>query len=85
MPLRPFGRNTRAIATSQVNLLSFVLLLIAGTTQNAFAQNQPLTIFKNYFVTGDYVVAGWNEGAPDGTRARRKPREKLTTDGRIAM
>jgi len=24
-------------------------------------------LFKNYFVTGDYVVAGWVEGAPDGS------------------
>ena len=25
----------------------------------------PLNIFKNYFVTGDYVVAGWVQGSPD--------------------
>src|SRR4029077_13514257 len=32
------------------------------------AQNgTPLGIFKNYFVTGDYVVGGWVEGAPDGS------------------
>jgi hypothetical protein len=24
-----------------------------------FGQNSPLSLFKNYFVTGDYVVAGW--------------------------
>jgi len=33
----------------------------------AQAGTNPLNIFKNYFVTGDYVVAGWVEGAPDGT------------------
>ncbi len=27
----------------------------------------PLTIFQNYFVTGDYVVAGWVQGTADGS------------------
>ncbi|HXJ39506.1 MAG TPA: hypothetical protein VNH18_09510, partial [Bryobacteraceae bacterium] len=27
----------------------------------------PLQIFRNFFVTGDYVVAGWLENAPDGS------------------
>jgi hypothetical protein len=30
-------------------------------------RNKPLNIFQNYFVTGDYVVAGWSKGAPDGS------------------
>src|SRR6267154_364418 len=34
--------------------------------QPALAQ-APLGIFKNYFVTGDYVVSGWTESAPDGS------------------
>jgi hypothetical protein len=44
-------------------------LMIFGFAQSALAQagTNPLTIFKNYFVTGDYVVAGWVEGTPDGT------------------
>ena len=33
--------------------------------QTAQAQTNPLNIFQNYFVAGDYLVAGWVEGAPD--------------------
>src|SRR5260370_3988912 len=45
------------------------LLLIGGFPRPAKAQNgiNPLNIFQNYFVTGDYVVAGWRAGAPDGS------------------
>src|SRR4029077_14586134 len=45
------------------------LLTLFAFAQPALAQttNDPLQIFKNYFVTGDYVVAGWVEGAPDGS------------------
>jgi len=45
------------------------LLLIFGFAQSSLAQTgtNPLNLFKNYFVTGDYVVAGWVEGTPDGT------------------
>ncbi|HEX5236459.1 MAG TPA: hypothetical protein VFW25_14155 [Silvibacterium sp.] len=44
-------------------------LLIEGFLGSAFGQNgtNPLNIFQNYFVTGDYVVAGWVKGAPDGS------------------
>src|SRR5882724_861544 len=42
------------------------LLLVFAQTASAQA-GTPLGIFKNYFVTGDYVVAGWVEGAPDGS------------------
>jgi hypothetical protein len=44
------------------------LLMMVGL-QPALGQNgtNPLTIFQNFFVTGDYVVAGWVEGAPDGS------------------
>ena len=47
---------------------SFILtLVIAGLAQVGFSQagTNPLFLFKNYFVTGDYVVAGWVEGPPD--------------------
>jgi hypothetical protein len=43
------------------------LLLMSGFAQTVQAQTNPLNIFQNYFVTGDYVVAGWVEGAPDGS------------------
>ena len=45
------------------------LLLMLGFAQSGLAQagTNPLNIFQNYFVTGDYVVAGWVEGSPDGS------------------
>src|SRR5437867_1013143 len=43
------------------------LLLVFAQTASAQAATPPLGIFKNYFVTGDYVVAGWSEGASDGS------------------
>lgn len=47
--------------------LVLALVLVLGLAQASLAQNPDFKIFKNYFVTGDYVVAGWNKGAPDGT------------------
>jgi hypothetical protein len=51
--------------------IASVLVLIFGLAQAGLAQTgtNPLTIFKNYFVTGDYVVAGWVEGSSNGTYA----------------
>ena len=45
------------------------LLLVLGFAQTGMTQTgvNPLNIFQNYFVTGDYLVAGWVEGSPDGT------------------
>jgi hypothetical protein len=47
------------------------LLLIVRFQPSAFGQNgtNPLTLFQNYFVTGDYVVSGWVKDAStsDGT------------------
>jgi hypothetical protein len=34
-----------------------------GSALTGSAQTPPLKIFKNYFVTGDYVVAGWVENS----------------------
>jgi hypothetical protein len=47
------------------------LLLMLGFAPSGLAQTgtNPLTIFKNYFVTGDYVVGGWVEASSDGTFA----------------
>lgn len=44
-------------------------LVIVGLAPLSRAQSgtNPLNLFKNYFVTGDYVVAGWSEAAPDGS------------------
>jgi hypothetical protein len=43
------------------------LILLSAFAQPAQAQIDPLKIFQTYFVTGDYVVGGWVEGAPDGS------------------
>ena len=45
--------------------IALVFLLILGFAQSGLAQTNQLTIFANYFVTGDYVVSGWVEGPPD--------------------
>src|SRR6266550_4637960 len=43
-------------------MVALGLLLMLGCAESGLAQAQtPLGIFKNYFVTGDYVVAGWVE------------------------
>jgi hypothetical protein len=49
--------------------MAVVLSLVAGSPLSAWGQNgtNPLNLFQNYFVTGDYVVAGWIKGAPDGS------------------
>lgn len=50
--------------------VSFVIMVVvAGLAQLGWAQSgtNPLFLFKNYFVTGDYVTAGWVEGPPDGS------------------
>src|ERR1700722_4825161 len=47
-----------------------IFLTLLGFVSNSRAQAPPppqLNIFKNFFVTGDYVVAGWSKGVPDGT------------------
>jgi len=43
------------------------LVLIFGFVQLGIAQNPNFKIFKNFFVTGDYVVAGWVQGASDAS------------------
>src|SRR5260370_859573 len=45
--------------------VALALLLVLGFAQTGVAQSNQLNFFKNYFVTGDYGVAGWVEGAPD--------------------
>ena len=44
------------------------VLLVVGLVPSSWAQSgtNPLNLFKNYFVTGDYVVAGWSKGASAG-------------------
>ena len=63
----PMSRAPRALQIFTPTTLAF--LLIVGLAQSGLAQSgtNPLNIFKNYFVTGDYLVAGWVEAAPDGS------------------
>ena len=63
--LRSFCRARRVACATIVMGLLFML----GLAQSGLAQTgtNQLSIFKNYFVTGDYVVAGWVEAAPDGS------------------
>ncbi len=63
MLLRLFAQKNRAIPMLTIALVAAILLLVVGSAQNVLAQNPPLNIFKNYFVTGDYVVAGWVENS----------------------
>src|SRR4051812_22997243 len=60
MLFRLFAQKNCAIPMLTIALITAVLLLVFGSAQNVSAQT-PLSIFKNYFVTGDYVVAGWVE------------------------
>src|SRR5215472_2541049 len=56
------------LSIHKVLAVSFLLtLVITGLAQVGFSQagTNPLFLFKNYFVTGDYVVGGWVEGPPD--------------------
>ena len=53
------ARNFSVRISLVVSVLVFLLVLAAS--EMGFAQTPPLTIFKNFFVTGDYVVGGWVE------------------------
>jgi hypothetical protein len=65
LPLR-LSRQTvfRAIVLCLPQILGFAPSAFGG---NGTSPTNPLNIFQNYFLTGDYVVAGWVEGAPDGS------------------
>jgi hypothetical protein len=62
-------RACRVIRMVIVAVFALGLVFLTGLVQSGFAQTgtNPLILFKNYFVTGDYVVAGWVEGSPDGS------------------
>jgi hypothetical protein len=47
------------------------LLMVFGFVQLGLAQTgtNPLNLYQNFFVTGDYVVAGWVEEVSDGVYA----------------
>ena len=59
MPCHPCARVRRAVRKEIVRLCGFVFLLLLGFGQSGLAQAAPpLNFENNYFVTGDYVVAG---------------------------
>ena len=61
----PLRRAVRFTSVRSFAAALAFLLLIAAQTDRGFAASQPLKFFKNYFVTGDYVVAGvglWGRG-----------------------
>ena len=66
-PLSTISQGCRLMRATAV----FGLLLVLGFAQTVFAQagTNQLNFFKNYFVTGDYVVAGWVETSSDGVYA----------------
>jgi hypothetical protein len=59
------GHSARNRGAFLFALLS--VFTVIGLLQSGVAQTNQLSLFKNYFVTGDYVVAGWVEGPPDGS------------------
>src|ERR1700758_419187 len=63
------SRSLRSSRRAVLVPIAVGLVLIGGYLRPAKAQIgvNPLNIFQNYFVTGDYVVAGWSAGAPDGS------------------
>ncbi len=57
-------RRTNLMPRILLGLMLPALFLLADS---AWAQSNPLTLFRNYFVTGDYVVGGWvKNGSLDG-------------------
>ena len=50
-------------------LVCVLCLLVFAEGGRAQSNSNQLAIFKNYFVTGDYVVGGWIKGASDGKLA----------------
>jgi hypothetical protein len=64
-------RSFRSLPQSGLPTVAACLALITGLAPSASGQNgtNPLGVspVQNYFVTGDYVVAGWVKGAPDGS------------------
>src|SRR5437868_66333 len=61
------GRGISAHPVIRAILAIGLLTCSLSPLVKAQAGNNPLTIFQNYFVTGDYVVAGWSAGSPDGS------------------
>jgi hypothetical protein len=58
--LRPNSKGPAMSRKIQFAGLFLLLGLLSTAAQSAFAQNQQLTFGNNFFVTGDYVVAGAN-------------------------
>ena len=67
MPLRRCAQKRKSIRIPSLMQLALVFLLVIASALTGFAQTaQQFNIFKNYFVTGDYVVGGWVETGSSG-------------------
>ena len=51
------------------SIFGAMVLIMGGLAPSAVGQSgtNPLNLFQNYLVTGDYVVGGWVKGAADGS------------------
>jgi len=58
MPCLPCTRTRNGVRKVISALSALAVLLVIGFAQAALAQNDPLNFENNFFVTGDYVVAG---------------------------
>ena len=69
MPCRRCTHSRHSVRMMIVVSFALASLLLTGFAQSGLAQTgtNNLSIFKNYFVTGDYVVGGWVELPPDGS------------------
>jgi hypothetical protein len=68
--LRAYSSSKNVSSSSRLLTAAAICLILcfaAAPEAKAQAATNPLSIFQNYFVTGDYVVSGWVEGAPDGS------------------
>jgi hypothetical protein len=61
MPRRVRNEMNGAGWILRIAVVMMPILLLVTSAGIGFAQSSPLTIFKNYFVTGDYIVSGWVE------------------------
>src|SRR5262245_51008011 len=60
-------RMVRAAELSSFVAVGTVLAALATFSQTALAQIDPLTLHKNYIITGDYLVGGWTKTFVNGS------------------
>ena len=55
-------QQQRASRRIQARCWAVLMPIVLLFTQAVYGQQTPLQLYKNYFVTGDYVVGGWHFG-----------------------